>query len=319
MKSIASIDPQNLIKRPGLQEDSPTKRSAESQFYDLDVTPDSQWILVHASAKAQETLLYVQEAGEFIARSHYFTKRRSVNSYLIKITMDGEGLLEYDGQKYQCQSGSFFWIDCKNPHYYGTAPGAEHWHVVWIHFLGGEAQQYYKNFMEASGGSPVGQLKSSGKAAQLVREIIERYIQTRSDYYGDIQTAAGVTNLLTQCLGETVQNASKQQFPERMQQVYDYITENFTQRLTLEDLAARFFINKFYLQKQFRQYIGKSPCEYQNELRIDYAKELLRMTNLSVSEICQYLGLESTSYFIQLFKKREGVTPLQFRNSWVWG
>lgn len=313
------MDLQNLIERPGLRQESPTRQNAESPYYDLDVTEGSKWLLVHSSAKAQERLVYAQECGEFTARSHYFTRRQGVDSYLIKIVVDGEGTLEYEGQKYPCPAGSFFWIDCRKPHYYHTSAKAGQWHMVWIHFWGGEAENYYQSFVEAGGGCPVGYFKNAGKPIQLIQDVIDRYSKSRNDYYTDIQAASMIGQLLTCCLSETVQNTQQAPLPERIQQICDYIGENHTRRLTLDDLSGRFFINKFYLQKQFRQFVGKSPSEYQNELRIDHAKELLRMTNMSVSEICQYLGLESTSYFIQSFKKREGVTPLQFRSSWVSG
>lgn len=313
-------DPQNLVKHPGLQNDSPTKKNAESIHYNLDVTPDSEWVLVHSSQKAQSNLLYVQEAGEFFARSNYFTRRRSVNSYLLKVVLDGEAVLDYDGKRYHCHAGNFFWIDCRKPHYYATAPNSEGWHVVWMHFWGGSARTYYDSFMEYNNGSPLGSLQTPNKTAQFIRDILSRYVDVRNDYCTDLRTSASVTNVLAECLVETIQNATAQSRPmppERIHRVYDYITQHFTERLTLDTLSSIFFMNKFYLQKQFQHYIGKSPCEYQNELRIDSAKELLRMTNLSVNDISVRLGFESTSYFIHLFKKREGVTPLQYRNNWI--
>lgn len=316
----STSDPQNLVKHPGLQNDSPTRKNAESIHYNLDVTPDSQWVLVHSSQKAQTTLLHVQETGEFIAQADYFTKRRSVNSYLLKIVLDGEGVLDYDGKRYHCHAGNFFWIDCRKPHYYATARGSEHWHLVWMHFWGGSAKSYHDSFIEANHGAPVGYLQAPLKTAQLIRDIISRYCETRNDYCTDVRTSATVTNVLAECLAETIQNTTSQSKPlppERIHKVYDYISLHFTEKLTLDTLSSLFFMNKFYLQKQFQHYIGKSPCEYQNELRIDSAKELLRMTRLSVNDISVRLGFESTSYFIHLFKKREGVTPLQYRNNWI--
>ena len=311
---------QNLVSRPGLQEDSPTKKWAESLHYELDVTKDSEWILVYSSQKAQSSLLYVQEAGEFHARQNYYTRRRGVDSFLIKIVLNGEGTLEYEGEKYRCQAGDFFWIDCQKPHYYATALGAGEWHVVWMHFFGGEARRYYEQYLEANQGSPVGSLQEPGKIARLIREMIAQYVVVRNDYVTDIRMSSVVTQILAECLAETVHRVmvrQNKQPPKRIQEVYAYITEHFTERFTLDDLASRFYLNKFYLQKQFRQSIGKTPNEYQNELRVDLAKEMLRMTTISVADIALRLGFENVSYFIQLFKKREGMTPLQYRNSWI--
>lgn len=160
MKFRLDSNLQNLVKQPSLQEDSPTKKTAKSIRYNLDVSPDSKWILVDSTLKARSSLLYIQEAGEFFARSGYFTKRQSVHSYLIKIVLDGEGLLKYEGKQYLCPAGSFFWIDCRKPHYYSTAPGAQNWHMVWLHFLGAPAKSYYTSFLETTNGSPVGSLNT---------------------------------------------------------------------------------------------------------------------------------------------------------------
>lgn len=63
----------------------------------------------------------------------------------------------------------------------------------------------------------------------------------------------------------------------------------------------------------FKEYIGKSPGEYIIENKMYNAKTLLEESNLSVKEISQILNFESTSYFCRLFKKRNGVTPSNFR------
>ena len=56
--------------------------------------------------------------------------------------------------------------------------------------------------------------------------------------------------------------------------------------------------------------------EYQIELRLSYAKELLKYTDLPVNEIAERCGINQASHFINLFKSREHITPLQFRKSW---
>ena len=95
-----------------------------------------------------------------------------------------------------------------------------------------------------------------------------------------------------------------------------YLHEQYAQKLTLDMLSARYNISKYHLQRSFRQYFGQSPGEYLTRLRLTRAKELLRATDLPVSEVAYRVGMENTSYFISVFRAREGATPQQYRPRW---
>ena len=93
----------------------------------------------------------------------------------------------------------------------------------------------------------------------------------------------------------------------------DYLHEQYAQKLTLDVLSARYNISKYHLQRSFQHYFGQSPGEYLTQLRLTRAKELLRGTPDSVSAIASALGFMDVSYFVKLFKRFEGVTPLAYR------
>lgn len=101
-----------------------------------------------------------------------------------------------------------------------------------------------------------------------------------------------------------------------MQEIKSYLAEHFRERVTLSDLERRFNVSKYHLQRLFTRYAGRSPGAYQTALRIKHAKELLRATDLPVSEVAYRVGIENTSYFIRLFKQQEAVTPQRYRRSW---
>ena len=90
----------------------------EVLHYNLDMTPESEWKIVSAGAFARDNLLYLQEAGHFISGANYYTVRKDLNSYLVKLTLSGAGILEYGGETYRLPAGSFFWIDCRAPQHY---------------------------------------------------------------------------------------------------------------------------------------------------------------------------------------------------------
>lgn len=92
-----------------------------------------------------------------------------------------------------------------------------------------------------------------------------------------------------------------------------YIDQHFREALSLEQLAARAHMNKYYLVHSFREEYGTSPINYMISRRIVESKYLLTETDLSLSQIAQTLGFSSPSYFSQAFRKTQGVSPIEYR------
>ena len=94
-----------------------------------------------------------------------------------------------------------------------------------------------------------------------------------------------------------------------------YIDLHFKEALTLEQLSEEAHMNKYYLSHAFKREYGVSPINYLISRRIDESKYLLAETDLSMSQIAQLLGFSSLSYFSQVFRKANGSSPLEFRQS----
>lgn len=284
--------------------------------YDLDLLPQSVWYTVPATPLAKASLIYAQEIGNFYAGPKYNTSRESFPSYLLKLSLEGCGALEYDGQRYQIPAGHFFWIDCSKPQDYYTDAQGEGWHVVWLHFYGGNAQNYYNAFLSMNEGNPVAALPLNSDAYSLFRQMLETAASDKEQLYKDFELAKLITSLLTECVQATMVTKENQSVPQIIHATMLYLQENYNMRHTLESLGARFSINPFYLQKQFKRYVGLSPTDYCIYLRINRAKELMRSTYATISEISREVGIENVGYFIRLFKKYEGMTPQSYRELW---
>lgn len=92
-----------------------------------------------------------------------------------------------------------------------------------------------------------------------------------------------------------------------------YIDINYSQNITLDSLAEITHINKFYLAHSFTECIGQSPINYLANRRVEACKELLTTSDLSVTQIASSAGFSSQSYFSQLFNKKVGMSPRQYR------
>lgn len=94
-----------------------------------------------------------------------------------------------------------------------------------------------------------------------------------------------------------------------------YIDLHFKESLTLEQLAEEAHMNKFYLSHTFKREYGISPISYMTHKRIKESKYLLAETDLSMSQIAQLLGFSSLSYFSQVFRRSQGMSPMEYRQS----
>lgn len=87
--------------------------------------------------------------------------------------------------------------------------------------------------------------------------------------------------------------------------------EQFTQgAAALVQLSGK---SHAYVCRMFREYLGMSPTQYINELRISYAENLLLNTDMEIVDISLEIGLENVSYFYDLFKRRHNLTPYRYR------
>ena len=284
--------------------------------YQIDMAPESEWLVVSAEPENKEHLPYVQELGDFIAHEKYFTTREGLPSYLIKYTLSGEGRLLYKGQDEYLPPGCFYWIDCQNHQHYHTSERTRQWRVLWVHFYGGESTYLYQKFLSANGGN-IGRLPANSTIVPNLYALLDLY-RNASASGADVRAAALLLQIMAECIdsAECKQDDLQSRY---VRQIQDYICAHYRERITLDVLANEISLNKFYLQKLFLQRTGQSPGEFLTGIRVNHAKELLRMTQKSVSAVALETGIENTSYFIRVFKTRENVTPAEFRRIWHTG
>lgn len=88
-------------------------------------------------------------------------------------------------------------------------------------------------------------------------------------------------------------------------------------RYSVEEMAKMCNISEGYFSKSFQKATGLKFSAYQNQLKIQYSENLLKHTDMSITEISYRLGYDSSSYYIRIFKALLGVTPNYYRESYV--
>ncbi len=83
--------------------------------------------------------------------------------------------------------------------------------------------------------------------------------------------------------------------------------------ITIDDLSREVALSPYYLIRTFRRVYRQTPHQYLVGRRIARAKELLRNSDLSITEICAEVGFESLGSFSTLFRKSTGISPRAYR------
>uniref|UniRef100_A0A7C5V4R7 AraC family transcriptional regulator n=1 Tax=Caldicellulosiruptor owensensis TaxID=55205 RepID=A0A7C5V4R7_9FIRM len=102
---------------------------------------------------------------------------------------------------------------------------------------------------------------------------------------------------------------------EKIKSALDYINSNYSSELDIDLLAKLANLSKFYFCRLFKEITHLTPVDYINKFRVEKAIELIRNTNMSISEIAFEVGFNSVSYFIKVFKEYVGVTPFKYKKN----
>lgn len=98
--------------------------------------------------------------------------------------------------------------------------------------------------------------------------------------------------------------------------VAQYIESSyFDINLNLNNIASHFDITPSYLSKKFREKYGLSIIDYLYQIRISQSLQLIRDTNLKITDIAQMVGFQDSNAFIRIFKKFHGCTPGNYKMS----
>ncbi|WP_162341343.1 helix-turn-helix domain-containing protein [Paenibacillus paridis] len=113
--------------------------------------------------------------------------------------------------------------------------------------------------------------------------------------------------------GERLDVGAKGRALRYSEQIMQWIEEHFAEEVSLDHLADFMHLSKFYVSRVFHEETGSNITDYLTARRIKQASRLLQSTSHSIEQVGILVGYPNVSYFIHMFKKVVGVTPLRYR------
>lgn len=283
---------------------------------------NSNRIIYTASTFAKSNLIHLQEIGTSTAKKPHTNKRNKLNSYLFMIVENGEGIICQNNKTYFLKKGDCAFLSCSKGYSHSTS-NDNLWTIRWIHIWGSNLDGIYNKYLERGGN-----VIFSPSNLDIYNSIWQNVYTTAAsaDYIKDMRIYEELVKLLTEIMSiswNTNNNNSPHalSFKRDINDIKSYIDihcldSDYTETLSLNALSSKFFINKYYLIKLFKQYYGATICSYILNKKITHAKYLLRFSNKSISEISEDCGISDSNYFSRMFKKIEGISPCKYREEW---
>jgi len=177
------------------------------------------------------------------------------------------------------------------------------------------------SFLETRVGADVIEGKLEETKAVLVRAISDSYDPGRAFFRDAEEEAAGrpgdasaparcgIFAAYARRLGSLKANPVSRM----MEKISAYVDENYGKPLTLDEVRGLVGLSRFHFSRLFKRHARKSFSDYLAGRRIEEAKRLLLDPALGLKEICRLVGYASPNYFTTAFKRREGLSPTEFR------
>lgn len=99
-----------------------------------------------------------------------------------------------------------------------------------------------------------------------------------------------------------------------VQKAMDYISMNYSQKLTLTKISEQLCITPNYLSELLKKHTGQNVSEYIIDYRLEKACQFLKNPQLRIGEVSEKVGINDVRYFSSMFKKKYNLTPTEYRN-----
>lgn len=260
------------------------------------------------SNDAKMNLMYLQEVGYLPADFAGYTRQDAFDSYLISFVLKGRGSITAKGTEYRLCEGQCLFTECNSERIF-KCDTDEPWEMLWLHFNGNSAPYYYELFAHSE--PCVFMPQSINDFASILFQIIANNGSETPN--SEIINAKLITDIITKMISNPSVYGPVDTYRSQMKSVKDYIDIHFTEDINLDGISEAFYINKYYLTREFKKEYHETIFQHIINRRIEYAKELLLLTDKTIEEITFLSGFNDQSYFSRQFKKIVGITSLNYR------
>lgn len=288
----------------------------QTSKYLLATERDAEWGLTISTVGREEIVPGEEYPTKGHADGYYFDiqKGRALDEYQLLYQPEGEGVFRSTHlPETKIKAGDIFLLFPGEWHTYHPS-STKGWKSYWIGFKGKNINDRVKaGFL-----SPEKPIYHVGYSNEIIALYEEAYKTAQEEAAYSQQTLAGIVNHLIGKMYSLERNiilSKDSKHVDIINKARLRIRESLEDTLTIQEIAQELGISYSSFRKLFKEHTGFAPALYQQNLKLQRAKELLSTTDESIKEIAYRLNFESPDYFSAKFKNQTGMKPSDFRNT----
>ena len=227
--------------------------------------------------------------------------------YLLHYVKTGRGIYQVNGKTYSLKAGDVF-IIYPNTLVSYLADMEDPWEYYWVGFKGSMVKSLFFN-TDFSPENPC--LTFSEDLSPYIQQILQCKGQ---ESYNQAEMTGHLYILFSKMMRENKpKGKSKDYRKEYIFKVHEFITQNYSNNITVHDLANYVGLSRSHLHRIFVEETDDSPMQYLTKFRIEQSLNLLKSTDMSIAYIASSVGFCDQLYFSRVFSKQMGMSPSKYR------
>ncbi len=224
---------------------------------------------------------------------------KGIPDYQLLYTVKGEGKCYIYGHEYSIKKGDILFHPPYVEHDYFAAEG--NWESMYITFGGSGVKDFFNYSMT---------LWTDLHDFDFLKHYEKLYRLKKENAYTElsVELYRSLIELKEQVF--FLENGT-QRSRDKVELALKMIREN--PAITVATLSEKLHISKEHFCRIFKAYMGYRPTEYMNNLKLEYAKNLLTNLDYTINQVAQMVGYKDISYFGKMFKQTFGCTPGEYR------
>ena len=232
----------------------------------------------------------------------------------------GNQVFEVSGQQYRLSGGDVFVTFPDEPHSTGgnpSEPGILYWINVRLPKRGNSLfalpRSESTSLVQALQGLPYRHFRATRQTKELFDELFKLHARPEVVLRASRMRCAAI-RLLVEIIDGAARRAAVRT-SKRMAEIIEWILANPSASFRLDELARRAGLSVSHFKKRFKAEAGLSPWQFILRSKIETAKQWLKTSEASITDVALDLGFASSQYFATVFKRMAGVTPTAYRRS----
>ena len=293
-----------------------SQKSVSQSNYIITSEEDDLWGLTITTVGQQDINANESYPPSTHPQGYFFNvdKGRILNEYQLLYITNGKGIFIYgqDKESTYISEGKMFFLMPGVWHTYKPLKNSG-WKEYWIGFKGSIIEKIVAEgfFLNRP---PIFNIGLNERVVDLYIKAIEIADEERAGYQ---QALAGIVMHILGLMyyRDKTRNFDDEDLIGKINKAKVIMRESIYKITSAEDISKLLNISYSGFRRAFKEFTGTSPSQYMMELKLNETKLLLATTSQSVKNISYSLNFENPEYFSVFFKKRTGITPLEYRNA----